>query len=643
MTFNVALSGLKGASTDLQVTGNNIANASTVGFKRSRTEFVDAYSNSFLSGNANKVGTGTQTQKVRQIFSQGNISATSSGLDLAINGKGYFVVSDNGQRKYTRAGQFGVDRSGFLVNNAGMKVQGFQADAKGNVSGVISDVKVSNADLAPKRTTKVDTQVNLDASAAVLAKRGTTITGGGSSVAVAVAGTQNSYPSQKVNFTLAGGTTASVTTTANETAGSIAAKLTAINGVNATAQTNSTITSAGFNNSSGSMKVTINGINFTPSSLSDLGNKINASALPGVTAVLSGTNLQIIQNQGADLQFGFTGSAGDSFVVQGNSTPTSSQTLSATNTTATVGGKVNVTMDDGVTISNGSAPATPIFNNFVGSPFVNNQFNPTDPSTYNHATSTSIYDSQGNSHVLTMYFVKQSDTASTQPNTWQMHAQIDNKNVGDPLIGNTPTDATYTVVFNSDGSLNTNLSDKVLISNWTPVDANGQPNGAQGPLNVVNGGTLPIPDPPTSSNFQIDISKTTQFGSAFSVNDLQQNGFTTGRLAGLDVGGTGLLFARYTNGQSLTLSQVSLANFNNEEGLSPVGQSAWVQSYASGDPIIGTPASSTLGSLKSSSLEDSNVDLSNELVKMIVAQRNFQANSKTIQTANAVTQTILKI
>jgi flagellar hook protein FlgE len=643
MTFNVALSGLKGASTDLEVTGNNIANASTVGFKRSRTEFVDAYSNSFLSGNANKVGSGTQTQKVRQIFSQGNISATSNGLDLAINGKGYFVVNDNGQRKYTRAGQFGVDRSGYLVNNSGMKVQGFQADAKGNISGVISDIKVNNADLAPTRTTNVDTQLNLDASASVLAKRGTTVTGNGTDVSKAIAGTQNGYTAQTVNFTLAGGTTATVNTAANETAGSIAAKMTAINGVDATAQTTSTITSAGFNNASGTMKVTINGINFTPTSLSDLGNKINASALPGVTAVLSGTNLKIIQNQGADLQFGFTGTAGDSFAVQGNSTPASTQTLNTANNTATVGGQVTLTMDDGVAISNGSAPATPVFDNFVGAPFINNQFDPTDPGTYNHATSTSIYDSQGNSHVLTMYFVKQSDTASTQPNTWQMHVQIDNKDVGDPLIGNTPTDATYTVVFNNDGSLNTNLSDKVLVSNWTPVDSTGQPNGAKGPLNVVNGGTLPIPDPPTSSNFQIDISKTTQFGSPFSVNDLQQNGFTTGRLAGLDVDGTGVLFARYTNGQSLTLSQVSLANFNNEEGLSPVGQSAWTQSYASGDPIIGTPGSSTLGTLKSSSLEDSNVDLSNELVKMIVAQRNFQANSKTIETANAVTQTILKI
>jgi len=645
MSFNVALSGLQASSSDLAVTGNNIANASTVGFKRSRTEFADAYSNSFLSGSANAVGDGTQAQKVRQIFSQGNISSTSSGLDMAINGNGFFVVSDKGQKKYSRAGQFGVDKSGFLVNSSGMNVQGFQADSKGNISGVIGNVQVSNGNLAPKRTTNVETQLNLNASEKVLAKRGTTLTSTGTNVGVALSGINNGYLAQKINFTLAGGSSSSITTALNETAGSIAAKATAINGVNATALTTATITAAGFNNASGTMKVTINGLNFAASSISDLGNKINASALVGVTAVVSGSDLKIVQSQGANLQFGFTGVAGDSFLVQGSSASPSSQTLNTSNTSATVGGIVSMTLDDGVAASNGntSAPLTPIINNFVGTPFVNNQFNPSDPSTYNHATSTSIFDSQGNSHVLTMYFVKQSDTASTQPNTWQMHVQIDNKNVGDPLIGTTATPATYTMVFNNDGTLNSNLSDKVLISNWTPLNSAGTPNGAAGPLNVVNGGTLPISNPPTSSNFKIDMSKMTQFGSAFSVNNLQQDGFTTGRLAGLDVNQTGVLFARYTNGQSLTLSQIALANFNNQEGLSPVGQSAWVQTFSSGGPVIGTPGSSTLGTLKSSSLEGSNVDLSNELVKMIIAQRNFQANSKTIQTENAITQTILKI
>jgi flagellar hook protein FlgE len=228
-------------------------------------------------------------------------------------------------------------------------------------------------------------------------------------------------------------------------------------------------------------------------------------------------------------------------------------------------------------------------------------------------------------------------------NTWQMHVQIDNQDVGDPLIGTEPSRATYNLVFNEDGSLNEILSDKVLISNWDPLDQSGQPNGAARPLNVIDGGVLPIPDPPTSSNFEVDIAALTQFGSPFAVNDLRQNGFTTGRLVGLDIDESGLLLSRYSNGQSLILGQVALANFNDIEGLSPSGDTTWVQTFASGDPIIGAPGTASLGSLTASAVEQSNVDLSNELVNLIIAQRNYQANSKTIETANTVQQTILNI
>jgi flagellar hook protein FlgE len=248
----------------------------------------------------------------------------------------------------------------------------------------------------------------------------------------------------------------------------------------------------------------------------------------------------------------------------------------------------------------------------------------------------------GNSHVLTTYFVKQQSSVSGT-NTWQMHVQIDNQDVGDPLIGTEPSRATYNLVFEEDGSLNRVLSDDILISNWEPLDASGQLNGAARPRNVVAGGTLPIPNPPESSNFEIDISALTQFGSPFAVNDLSQNGFTTGRLVGLDVDGSGVLLSRYSNGQSLILGQVALANFNNVEGLSPDGDSTWVQSFASGGPIVGAPGTASLGLLTASAVEASNVDLSNELVNLIIAQRNYQANSKTIETANTVQQTILNI
>ena len=160
---------------------------------------------------------------------------------------------------------------------------------------------------------------------------------------------------------------------------------------------------------------------------------------------------------------------------------------------------------------------------------------------------------------------------------------------------------------------------------------------------MVAGGSLPIPTPPESSNFEIDISELSQFGSAFSVNDLNQNGYTTGRLVGLDVDGSGVILSRFSNGESQILGQVALANFNDVEGLAPVGDSVWVGTFASGDAVIGAPGTASLGVLTASAVEQSNVDLSNELVNLIIAQRNYQANSKTIETADTIQQTILNI
>ncbi len=648
MPFNVALSGLRASSIDLEVTGNNIANASTVGFKRSRTEFADVYSNSFFGGSDANSGDGVGVQKVRQMHSQGNVAFTDSNLDLAITGDGFFVLSDRGEAKYSRAGQFGVNKDGYLVNNTGMRVQGFTANAAGTVSGVLGDLVVDSNDLPPVRTTNVIAAFNLNSAEPVLSQSGTTVDTNGSSIGVAQAGALNGYPSQTFNLISPTGTTSQITTATNATAGAIASQLSLSEGVIASATTTASIPVAGFNNTSGTMSVSLNGVRFQPTGatpalqLADLGTRINASALVGITAVTdSNGDLRIIQDQGANLLFGFAGDVADSFDIAGTDVATTSVSLSNTQTQGTVGGTVNIVLDEAYTMSNGSA-TTPLISTFVGQPFINNQFSPNDPSTYNHATSTTIFDSLGNSHVMTKYFVKQNSSVSGN-NTWQMHVQIDNQDVGDPLIGTQPSRATYNLVFNEDGSLNEILSDNILISNWDPLDEGGRPNGSARPLNVVDGGILPIPNPPTSSNFEIDVSSLTQFGSPFAVNDLRQNGFTTGRLVGLDIDGSGLLLSRYSNGQSLVLGQVALANFNDKEGLAPSGDTTWVQTFASGDPIIGAPGTASLGALTSSAVEQSNVDLSGELVNLIIAQRNYQANSKTIETANTVQQTILNI
>ncbi|MFW5824967.1 MAG: flagellar hook protein FlgE, partial [Marinobacter sp.] len=274
-----------------------------------------------------------------------------------------------------------------------------------------------------------------------------------------------------------------------------------------------------------------------------------------------------------------------------------------------------------------------------------NTFDPTDQRTYNHATSSTIYDSLGNPHTMDQYFVK--EPVSGGESVWAMYVQIDGEDVGDPpSTSGVPSRARYELEFNSDGTLASvdgEPDGQLLISNWTPKDEGGQSNGADGPLLVSEGGELPVADPPNSSNFMIDMNETTQFGSSFGVVDQQQNGYTTGRLSGLDVNDEGVIFARYSNGESQNLGQVSLATFANTDGLSPVGDTNWVETSESGQPVFGAPGTGTLGTIAPSSVEEANVDLSQELVNLIIAQRNYQANAKTIETSDAVTQTIINL
>lgn len=432
MSFNIGLSGLRAASSDLNVTGNNIANAGTVGFKQSRAEFADVYAASVLGGGANPQGSGVLLSDVSQLFNQGNINTTQNGLDMAINGNGFFVTSNNGDVGYTRAGYFGTDKEGFIVNNFGHRLQGYSVDANDNLqNGVVSDLKIRTASQAPKATSQVDQTFNLNST--------------------------NQIP------------------------------------VNAT-------------------------------------------------------------------------------------------------------------------------------------------FDPNDPTSYNSATSTNIYDSQGNAHVMTQYFLK------TGPNAWNMNVLIDGRNPNDPT-STTPFQAQLT--FSTSGQLATqtsadftvNANGTLDMTNWTPA----APDTSIPPVWSSNGATA------SATGVNLDLRPSTQFSSSFAVSSVSQDGYTTGQLSGLEVDDTGVIFARYTNGQSKIQGQVVLASFANMQGLTPVGKTAWAQSFESGEPVVGTPRSGILGALQSGSLEDSNVELSDQLVNLIVAQRNYQANAKTIETESAISQTIINI
>ncbi|MBT8124808.1 MAG: flagellar hook protein FlgE [Gammaproteobacteria bacterium] len=230
-----------------------------------------------------------------------------------------------------------------------------------------------------------------------------------------------------------------------------------------------------------------------------------------------------------------------------------------------------------------------------------------DPGTYNHATSYTVFDSLGGEHVTTNYFRKDNAT------DWQVFQFVDNTQISGPDV----------LTFDAFGDL-------------TAI------NGTVGQTTTTSGAFTPggIGAPTT---FTVDYSGVTQFGGGFGISAIDQNGFATGRLSSLDFDPSGALFARYTNGQSLTLGQVALANFANPQGLRPTGSTAWSESFASGQPLIGAPGSADLGLVQSGSLEESNVDVTGELINLIQTQRNFQANAQVIGTADTITQTIINI
>ena len=223
---------------------------------------------------------------------------------------------------------------------------------------------------------------------------------------------------------------------------------------------------------------------------------------------------------------------------------------------------------------------------------------------YNSSTTTTIYDSLGNDHTIALYFSKLDPV--TNPNQWNVRTLIDGV-----LEDTTP------VTFNTDGSYN------------APANI---------PITFDPGGGAAA-----GQSFVMDLSASTQYGSDFAVTSLNQDGYTAGQLLGVDVDKTGIVFARYSNGQSQTVAQVVLANFANKQGLKPIGDTAWVETFSSGSPVVSEPGTAGLGLLQSSALEQSNVDLTAELVNMIVAQRNFQANAQTIQAEDTVTQSIINL
>ena len=235
-------------------------------------------------------------------------------------------------------------------------------------------------------------------------------------------------------------------------------------------------------------------------------------------------------------------------------------------------------------------------------PLTNAGFDLTDPATYHSATSMSAYDSLGNPHTLSLYFVK------TAANTWSVFGANDGTQIGAGPVGS--------MTFNSSGAI------------------------AAAPSIALS---LPVSTGAATIAMSLDMSGSTQFGSVFGVNSITQDGYTSGKLTGFAIAADGLISGRYSNGQSRAQGQVVLSNFTNPQGLQLLGGNQWAETSDSGVPLTGAPISGNLGALQSGAVESSNVDLTAELVGMITAQRIYQANAQTIKTQDSVLQTLVNL
>lgn len=468
MSFQQGLSGLNGAANNLSVIGNNVANASTVGFKGSQAQFADVYANSLSGGGNTQIGIGTQLARVQQQFSQGNITGSSNPLDVAINGKGFFRMSSaSGDVTYTRNGQFQLDKNGQIINAAGQYLTGYALDPQTGLpvnGGAPSPLTINTADLAPTPTTTYGLTMNLD------------------------------------------------------------------------------------------------------------------SRVDPITA----------------------------------------------------------------------------------------PFNPNNPATYNKSVAVPIYDSLGNASMLQTFYVNRGPNTTTgnfngaggptaaaaTGNVWDVYAIVTypdgSSNMIDPQTA-APSTVSPPAAEAAPGAMS--LGKIVFtpggVQQGVYARAQGTNGTAAGSYAVSGTGALNIGftvnDGSNPMAIAINHGSSTQFGSAMSVSAQNQNGNTSGSLTGFTFSDDGMIVGRYSNGETNNLGQVALVNFANPNGLQNMGGNQFAETSDSGVPVIGTPGSSGLGVLQASATEDSNVDLTAELVNMITAQRNYQANAQTIKTQDQIMQTIVNL
>ncbi len=691
------VSGLQAHQVAMDVEGNNIANVNTVGFKYSRTNFADMLSQTSkiatapadpLGGrNSLQVGLGATVSSVTHIFSQGSRQTTDKTTDVAIEGDGFFVVSpDNGiTYKYTRAGDFTFDAFGNFVDNNGLVVQGWVKDENDKIDSTlpIKSIQIDPGMTIPaKGTENVTLRANLVSGSTTnemgaifsLDSDSTTVANATLANGVSVSGVLNQKPedfgalfnasgkafnlqsgqgiwmsfenasldstSSIGTVTHAGITTANMTLNGVTIAGSVSTDSTSTAAANAsslaslintyTSQTGVTATAVGTgitltntNQAEGDSKKNITFVvNGTDNTGLSSGSDVTAYKYQYTT----GTANPAADSQSIGTTKNFHTTEDLRSFMQWQAKATSSGALVSVNSD----GKFVLTNQTGNSMltavssidGNGTISTSPLlaqtFNALEGALPTGSASKVSQAITAaTHASSIDVFDSLGSKHTITYAFRKESQT------TWSWSATVpEPADIG----GTSPNQNVYqggTVVFDSNGSLSS-VNPQSLSVTWNNGSAaNQQLNLAFGTPGTFDG--------------------LTSFDQKSATSLISQDGYTGGDLNGVRIDQNGVLVGSFTNGRSMGLAQLSMAKFANNEGLMADGGNLFIASANSGDPTVGAAASGGRGAVFSSALEMSNVDLSKSLTQLIVIQRGYQANSKTITTSDQMLQVLLQL
>ncbi len=618
------VSGIRNHQTWLDIIGNNIANVNTVGYKSSRATFAEALAQTLRSAtgphsgfggtNPMQVGLGLQLESVDTQFQQGAFESTGNYTDLAIQGNGFFVVSDGSQKYFTRSGAFSIDADGYLTAQGGsLRVQGFMANQLGTIANNMApdDIQIPFGMKAPANaTTEIGFFCNLDAdgteSTATLNDAGTTGVTSVSGQAINGAGGTHTITISNTNATQGTGISASGL---NLDSGMV------LNTIPGMTDYDLTVTLDGGTPSTIDLEGT--------DTVADLVSAIDA--ISGLSAELENGEIRITHDvYGAGTSLTLSGDiattvlAGFSYADGDDSTLVAEDSFVPSNGGAAISTTLELTEDattglitgidglggGGITIlapsaSGGLAAGTLVI----------------DTEDTEHSTSIVAYDTLGAEHVVSFTF-----TRTAESNIWNWEATVDEP--AQTLSGNTGT-----IAFNEDGSLQSFAYD----NSATAFSFNPN-NGAASSVSIaLDAGTIG------------GVDGITQFASSTTTIAQTQDGYGMGDLANIYIDENGTIIGAFTNDQNLTLAQIVLGDFHNPQGLLKDGSNLYRISANSGDPIYGLAQTDLGSTVASGYVEMSNVELSKEFADMIIAQRGFQASARIISTANEMLQEIVNL